>query len=119
MAVGFKTYGHEDKFWNLWPMPSSGEDDSAITIDHAPSGITIHAEQQTSTAEHIPLANSSKLICTSPMQLEEHELSELMGRTLRSTENLSSNICKNASIHPFNELQAQMSTQEWLKRQTS
>ena len=22
MAVGFKTYGHEDKFWNLGPMPS-------------------------------------------------------------------------------------------------
>ena len=21
MAVGFKTYGHEDKFWNLGPMP--------------------------------------------------------------------------------------------------
>ena len=24
MAVGFKTYGHKDKFWNLWPMPSLG-----------------------------------------------------------------------------------------------
>ena len=22
MAVGFKTYCHEDKFWNLWPMPN-------------------------------------------------------------------------------------------------
>ena len=22
MAVGFKTYGHEDKFWNLGPMPT-------------------------------------------------------------------------------------------------
>ena len=23
MAVGFKTYGHEDKFWNLGPMPNA------------------------------------------------------------------------------------------------
>ena len=22
MAMGFKTYCHEDKFWNLWPMPT-------------------------------------------------------------------------------------------------
>ena len=22
MAVGFKIYGHEDKFWNLSPMPN-------------------------------------------------------------------------------------------------
>ena len=22
MAAGFKTYGHEDKFWNLGPMPT-------------------------------------------------------------------------------------------------
>ena len=23
MAIGFKTYAHEDKFWNLWPMPTA------------------------------------------------------------------------------------------------
>ena len=22
MAIGFKTYRHEDRYWNLWPMPT-------------------------------------------------------------------------------------------------
>ena len=36
MAVGFKTYGHEDKIWNLGPMPSPGDLRGSVARDSWP-----------------------------------------------------------------------------------